>query len=772
MRTAKDIVEDYRKRGYCDDRLRTLANGRAEPVRSEILAYIESNPAEAEVAREAELFQDELLSVNAGGEIESLPGDLPETEMELAEDEYLELEEDPEEEAAVETPVVEIEDEPVAEEEPEVLCEIEEPANTVVEDEPVCEEADEITEIDFEEDEVCAHMEESGEADIMEATVAEALAVETETSLASSCTSLDEVIEKVESKVLAEAEKSKYKLATSFLAAVAENMCPVEVSRLSAEQFVQMQEAEDQLALAAETAVFPAAELDKAVAIPESAKENLLAASGDRAARRSLEVINSMREEDEVSLEESNIIELVPPYAEERQSELHLVEFNEAADAKLMENEESSLIRFPSEVMATYDAIHQCSEPLFNNAKSGREDVTVEELVAAITTGEYESNMNAGEVAQAEVASASEEAIEAEISALRNWLTELEDTIRLKEIESLKLADLVNEREETLDAQAREIEELRQQLAAGAERLNAVAATEHKYSAVANELEQTREKLAAMENEYNVLAQVTVPDLRKDREDLLDVLESQSAEKNMLEGALSKSGRRVALGYTAGVAAMFLMVMSFTFHWIQTSRQSETFRNDRQDLTAQLDAQKNTLAQLQQTKAELEKRAENELAMWKQRTAQLTRRIEEQSLEVARIRHELGTRTAGTTVAVVPRDNRATIETSVGNPGGVTHRNEVRGIADYMTRSRDRATVAESSKKAVVRTGEGISHVLWRELGTTNSNLIEWVAKKNELVKSPHGYWIIRPGQELLLPNDPAAVTGSADAGGAAANIN
>ncbi len=45
MRTAEDIVRDYRNRGYNEDRLRALANGRPEPMRSQILALLAENTA-------------------------------------------------------------------------------------------------------------------------------------------------------------------------------------------------------------------------------------------------------------------------------------------------------------------------------------------------------------------------------------------------------------------------------------------------------------------------------------------------------------------------------------------------------------------------------------------------------------------------------------------------------------------------------------------------------------------------------------------------------
>lgn len=47
MRSARDIVEEYRRRGYDDTRLRALANGRPEPMRAEILKILDAAPQAA-----------------------------------------------------------------------------------------------------------------------------------------------------------------------------------------------------------------------------------------------------------------------------------------------------------------------------------------------------------------------------------------------------------------------------------------------------------------------------------------------------------------------------------------------------------------------------------------------------------------------------------------------------------------------------------------------------------------------------------------------------
>lgn len=53
MRTAKDIVRDYRARGYSDERLYALACGRAEPMRGQIIALLKTDSREPPTVADA-----------------------------------------------------------------------------------------------------------------------------------------------------------------------------------------------------------------------------------------------------------------------------------------------------------------------------------------------------------------------------------------------------------------------------------------------------------------------------------------------------------------------------------------------------------------------------------------------------------------------------------------------------------------------------------------------------------------------------------------------
>ncbi|MCX7935643.1 MAG: hypothetical protein N3A66_10360, partial [Planctomycetota bacterium] len=75
MRTAQDIVADYRKRGYSDERIRALANNRPEPIRSEILALLQATAGQSIVATASQAAEADIMAetcaANVASEVEA-----------------------------------------------------------------------------------------------------------------------------------------------------------------------------------------------------------------------------------------------------------------------------------------------------------------------------------------------------------------------------------------------------------------------------------------------------------------------------------------------------------------------------------------------------------------------------------------------------------------------------------------------------------------------------------------------------------------------------
>jgi hypothetical protein len=224
MRTAKDIVSDYRARGYTDERIRALANNRPEPIRSEILALLDLSPAQAKAkpSHKAEGAEEVLASVPepVADESDALPADTPESAVVLVDAEAEAARAKPEPVLAAEPlPLVTAESVPAMGS--EVIEELSSSA-ILCEPEPVAEAAA------------------IGVEDIMEDTAAVAAAV-----------------------VAPQPKALIYKLDSDFVREAHANLAPVQVERMTQSEFFAVQ--------AADITTKPEAEVISVEAVAEAA---------------------------------------------------------------------------------------------------------------------------------------------------------------------------------------------------------------------------------------------------------------------------------------------------------------------------------------------------------------------------------------------------------------------------------------------------------------------------------------------------------------------
>ncbi len=863
MRSAEDIVKDYRARGYSDERLRALANGRPEPICSQILELLAQG--EATETEEAPPVEDVLASVppEAADQQEEVPEAEEEVVLVVDPDEPADIEETAEDgeelealEEADEAAPAQEEPEAQAEEEPtEAPVEIEEavaePEEVVAESEAPIAAAEgtaqeaEVMEAEAAGVEMVA--EQSGEAGAVEpsATTAQALSDAPENAVEEVVVDLafeeDEPAEAVEAEVADTQAATEENVEAQNTEAVADTtdaneartlrLAEIVVERPTPEEYhanqadvpvlagevvdlrtetpdepqtviagdsepetadiaaqvVEVGEcwplAETVEAAAAQLDVFEKVDSGVFVVFQDDSEQTIDSIKANKAAQRSLKVLqDALREDPDLaeSLEGvSNVIELHPPYAiaPEVEEVAPPVDFDQDVP---VEKEESGLIRFPSEMLESYNAIVSvhAEQQAANEADEAND---LEPAPAAIPAAEDDAGPAAadgrgpviipGESVSAPVSASAE--IEEEIAHLRNWLTELEDALKLKKIEADELTRLLGERDETLALQAEELQRVRENLHADEARMHEVRQVEEKLQAAEGELASVREEMGALEREYNILATGTVPDLKQDKDDLVDLLEAEVEKQAPMKAALTESGRRVAIGYTLAAAASVLLVLSIVFQWVQeNNRQMQD-----QVLLAEL---KQDLAHEQERRASLTSELKTLETNWarkvqvanaardqaQNRLAQLKERVEEQARVIASLR--VGAGSEGLVRAPrreeVARDSRALQggRTDATFGGRRVHRNDI-DMREWQARqgrsgneTRDRSEVA--SKKAKVREGDGVSQILWRELGQSNPGLVEWVIKKNALQRhARHGYPIIRPGQELLIPTSATA---------------
>jgi len=844
MRTADDIIRDYRARGYSDERLRALANGRPEPVRSEMLELLAGSAEESAVPCEA---AEDVLAKVADPVVGSEPLPADEEEIILIVDPDTApaaATEDEEVASASVSPDTGVAD-PVAHEQASAA----EPEPSEVEFADVLAEVTgEVSEAESAETDEEMSAEAAAEDIVADAEKAEPLALEFEEDEAAQTEEADEpgALDALIAKLEAETDAAQA-LVEQMAPEAAANLAAVEVEHLTPEEYFErrgtpldfasdvidlrsgeaveagnsgvdeIQEIEEigvsamEVAVDAEMEVTERTEdpVDEAVAeaIPagehwpspaaveaasaepdlfakidsdvfivfqEDSEQTVDSIKANRAAQRSLRVLqDALREDPElISAAEAgatgNIIQLNPPYAIASDEEAF---FPQAGDIPV-EKDESGLIRFPAAMLESYQVI---AEVRRNAEELGDEqDEVAAPVVFEATQAELFAEPAPDAAAEAiivpgegacEVDAEAESLVE-EIAVLRNWLTELEDALKLKKIEGEELARLLGQRDETLRMQSEEIERLRETLHADEARLHEVKLASEKLDTAQAELEGLRQEMAALEREYNILSTSTVPDLMQDKEDLVEMLETEAAKHQPLSRALHESGRRVAVGYTLAAAASVLMVLSLVFHWIQ----GDTRRLEQENLLAEM---KQDLIHAKEQTAALEQQKEKIQGEWTQRLKALERKntalvsdlakarskAQAQEVMIAELRQNAN-RTPGPALRTpedVRQDNdRALSDGSTRQElGGVRPRNEVRGIR---VQPQPRATAGITTKKATVRQGEGISHVLWRELGSSSSELVEWVVKQNRIEKHPRGFYLIRPGQELMIPASMDAV--------------
>ncbi len=818
MRTAEDIVKDYRARGYSDERLRALANGRPEPIRSQILEIL-AQEDEPVIEETAELVvEDVLAQVNAevsaeislpdpddsaAGAIEEEAAKEQETVMQAEETEAVEDEVD-EPEIVVETMAGQEQEMVVA------LEETKEPETTeaeTAETEDVLEIEDaqvEMIEAKKTAEEAAEPAEEAAEAvEVIEAVAEDVPVLEKETAgkdKTGANLSLAEIkVERITQDEYRQRHGEVGEVTGELIdlrgqdelqeqaAADHDGMGMVEAEAVEVEA-VEIKadpggpvadDGANTPAAGIQDDIFAKIDSEVFVVFQKDSEQTVESIKDNRAAIRSLKVLQEALREDpelaDVAKEETRIIDLNPPYAVAPEAQEPDVMAAGPAENMEVRKDESGLIHFPSEMIASYKAIAMSQQLNIAKPAPGRaediQEINLEEddrMVAAEGSGNRFPIIIPAETTDTMPDDTAKE-IEDEISVLRNWLTELEDALKLKKIENDELTRLIAERDETLQVQAEELQQLRENLHVDEARMLEIQEVDEKLRAARDELATVRKEMAALEREYNILSTSTVPDLVKDKEDLIQLLEEETAKQQPLATALHESGRRVAIGYTLAAAAGVLLVLSLVLQWVQ----GDSERIKHKSMLAEI---RNDLAHEKERGEALYARAKLIETKWSKKYQALRREKARLVMDIAKKDQVIAAQEKKLEMALlqgpsveqprsledVVRDNRALGDgrsrVSYGN--NPPQHNGVRGLDEWRKRRQAQQQAAGiKTKFGSVRSGEGISHVLWREIGVSNPALVEWVARKNGLKKnSSQGYWIIHPGDRLIIPANPSDV--------------
>jgi hypothetical protein len=298
---------------------------------------------------------------------------------------------------------------------------------------------------------------------------------------------------------------------------------------------------------------------------------------------------------------------------------------------------------------------------------------------------------------------------------------------------------------------------------------------------------------------YNEIVTKVMPELQKDREELITTVERQCAETDGLRLTLAASRKNQAVGYSLGVAAILFLVALPVFNWLRSGDQDRDLARSEQRISelneqlretkAAMDKEKRDLDQSRQmaTKLELDKK-------------NLSRLAEERGRELAKLKGD-GVPTRASIMALQGkesggnglkynevRDPAGRIKETVaqnrrlGRSGGdvskpgqrdiqisavartesgslrptirTTTGNGERGVSSASPPSSVSPPAPDGIITAKVRQGEGVAQVVSRVLGRADPEIINWVIRENRIKRNSRGNPLIYKDQVLRLPGN------------------
>lgn len=384
-----------------------------------------------------------------------------------------------------------------------------------------------------------------------------------------------------------------------------------------------------------------------------------------------------------------------------------------------------------------------------------------------------------------------------EIALLNELLADRDHAVAAAVEEAAAMGRMVSAKQGAIASQTQEIDclnrlvaDLHEEVARREERIRAtedridrevaaVAQARKRALAVEANLDEARSELAAameaqeaIQREFNILSTETVPALKQDKDDLVELLEESATRETSLQEAADAS-RRWSSYTTAGAAAMaclvvLLPVLGFLNGQVESAKpdpvwmaQFEQTRKMRMALERENDALRTELAS-----------ASSEL--YETRTTH-GHRMAEMRNELDKLR----------TMAAAHSNERGLDEetgdhlaegASRAERRETVHYNEVTGWEGWHARhGGDQGRGGDSDgalargagdgaatgpaprsreKVVTVRAGDGLAKVLFREVGASTPDLVARVAEYNNLPKDRRGEPFLQVGQTLRIPVD------------------
>jgi hypothetical protein len=368
-------------------------------------------------------------------------------------------------------------------------------------------------------------------------------------------------------------------------------------------------------------------------------------------------------------------------------------------------------------------------------------------------------------------------------------------------------AELAAQAEQLNTAHAGQIAELA--AVAGAEKANVLAqlnaardealALSVKLESAHLALELMEEKFQELEREHNELTSETLPNLQKDKEDLVALVGEEFTRAETFSADVSRKLRRSSYAIIAAAAACAVAVLMPLFAMNAWETKSRELKNTYAEKVELVETQ---LAVAQRERAAAQEQSHGlqtalaqtgeERQSWRAKAAELQTLLRQAREETARVkaasiardaefaRLQTTTQTQAAELEQLRAANSRTVNATYSPAPADGHYNEVSGIDEWMRAAKapkpasdafaalpadadetidDDAAAFPSKngamielKTVTVRRGEGLSQVLWRACGRSTPKLVAQVARYNRLGNDSRGTPRLRVGQEIKVP--------------------
>ena len=429
------------------------------------------------------------------------------------------------------------------------------------------------------------------------------------------------------------------------------------------------------------------------------------------------------------------------------------------------------------------------AEECQRNADNSGAAVTVAALRAAVR-----SLQHAGTALQQEIAEAHRD-----LADMRGALAGRDNAITVQGREITRLRALAQTLEDGVDVLRAGNEELRrenaeitaraEENAAHAEDSAKILELSGELAAMQGRLENTEtdkqalsSRVEELERERNILVNETVPNLQKDKEDLVRMVGEEVERADEYNNVISLKSRRLSYALSMAAAACVAVVLVPVFSMNRLETKEMELKDVYGQKVAQVEATRTVwekeratlharLQTLQTNVKSSSQKLETERQQWRgQLTAlQTALRTSKQELAVSQSQLAELKAAAENRTVMASADTAATLQ---GGSAG-TQYNDVKGVEEWRNRqavtlppdntAKDAApkTVLAAAgasadvKTVKVRRGEGLSQLLWRVCGKSSPEMVAKVTAFNRLKTDRRGNPLLQVGQEIRLPDVP-----------------